>query len=100
MNDFTVVATTANLKDDFAAALAKAYNIKRLGEHSTFLGWTVKRHKNGDIHISQPNAIKYIVQQADMAKCNAKDTPYCDGVLLLKPTDKDETQMHTQKNTS
>ena len=31
MENFTVFATTAKLKDDFAEALAKVYNIKRLG---------------------------------------------------------------------
>ena len=88
MDDFTVVVSTAKLKDVFAQALAKAYTIKRLREHQTFLGWTVQRHKIGDIHVSQPNAINYILEQADMSQCNGKETPYCYGVLLHKPTAK------------
>ena len=100
MDYFTVLASTAKLKDEFAQALATAYNIKRLGEHQTFLGWTVQRHKIGDIHVSQPNAINYIVEQADMSQCNGKETPYSDGILLHKPNAADETQMDTLKNTN
>ena len=72
MDTVTVVASTTKLKDESAQALAKANNIKRLREHQTFLGWTVQRHENGEIHVSQPNAINYIVEQADMPECNGK----------------------------
>ena len=52
VDDFTIVANLKSLLTAFATLLSEAYNIKRLGEHTTFLGWTVRRTTSGDIHVS------------------------------------------------
>ena len=71
-DDFTVVASTQALLDKIAQILADTYKIKRLGEHKTFLGWTVCRQPSGDINVSQPNAINYVVHKAGMEHNNVR----------------------------
>lgn len=92
MDDFTVVATTKHLLEKFANILAASYKIKRLGKHKTFLGWTVRRTKDGDIHVSQPNAIQYVVEKAAMVESNGNPTPYNDSI---KPHGPIEQYEHT-----
>ena len=76
IDDFLVVATTQSLIDELYIQLSRKYLIKRLGAPSRFLNWTIKYHKNGSVHISQPDAIDAILEQTRMADCNSTKTPY------------------------
>ena len=75
MDDFLVTASNQKLITDLYNHLATKYTIKRLGEPQTYLNWKVVVRPDRSIHISQPHAIRHILQKTNMQNCNPKTTP-------------------------
>lgn len=81
VEEFLVTAPTNEDIDTFKHTFATKYRITDLGQPSKFIGWTVKRHATGPIHISEPELIAKALTKAGLADCNPRSTP-----LPQKPT--------------
>lgn len=56
--------------------LKSGYNILRLGNFHVFLKWSIRRLKNGSIHIVKPHKIHNVLSWQNLHVCNPKPTPY------------------------
>ena len=89
MDDFLPIATSQTLIDDLYTILQKKYKVKRMGRPRKYLNWTKKYSKEG-IHLSQPEHIANVVSLLSQQECNAKSTPYLDGINMDPPEESEE----------
>lgn len=61
------------------------YSVKRLVRPKRYLGWFFHYMGNGDVGLSQSLLIEQTLDAAGMTKCQAKKTPYVDGLAYHTP---------------
>lgn len=62
---------------------------EKLGRPSKYLNWTIRYAKKG-IKMSQPEHIDSVVTLLAQQECNARTTPYLDGILMDLPNENEE----------
>lgn len=74
-DDFLVVASHIILINALHSTLSKKYSIKRLGEPTQYLGWTIQHGQDGSVKISQPTYVHSVLEHMRMETANRKSPP-------------------------
>lgn len=74
-DDFLVSFSNDALIDSFRDTLALKYKVRELGSPTSYLGWSIARHGNGPVHISQPHLIDKAVTKAGLTDANPRCSP-------------------------
>lgn len=89
IDDFSAAATNRNLLEIYEE-LSKKYTIRRLVFPRQYLCWTIRRQRDGAVHVSQPAAIQSVIAKMNMEKCNGKHKPYVDRNTLFSANSNDK----------
>lgn len=85
MDDFLATATQKEMNDDFYNVLSEKYKVKRLGQPTKYLNWSIQYTTNG-IHVSQKRHEQQVAKYLNMEEASPQTTTYLYGPSIDPPT--------------
>ena len=75
MDDFLVASPDRTRIDEFHELLKSKYNVKELGNPTSYLGWNVTHAPNGAVHIFQSSFVHTVLERHQMTGCRPTKSP-------------------------
>ena len=87
VDDLLIAGVSDGVIDHVVQSIQKEFEIKDLGDVSTFLGIEVEKDAVGDFYVSQGNYIKKIVEEAGLVNAKISKVPLDPGYAKLESSE-------------
>ena len=87
VDDLLIAGVSDPVIDHVVQSIQKEFEIKDLGDVSTFLGIEVEKDAVGDFYVSQGNNIKKIVEEAGLVNAKISKVPLDPGYAKLESSE-------------